>query len=133
MRTGRVVAIAAVIAAAIYATHASAQSGAQVYSSFLLSSRAPNIVAGPASTNESFGLPIGVSAPVARVCNTGPVIAYVAVGGVTVAADPNLSMPVLPGACVSLNATGSTNIAAITDPLATDTSTLLVMLGSGSP
>jgi hypothetical protein len=115
------------------AAQAHAQSGAQVYSSFFLTARAPNIVAGPVSTNEPFGLPLGVTAPVARVCNLGPVTAYVAIGGVTIAADPSLSMPVLAGKCESLNATGSTNIAAITDPLASDTPTLLVMLGSGSP
>jgi hypothetical protein len=66
------------------AGHACAQSpsgGAQVYSSFFLTARAPNIIAGPTSTNEPFGLPAGVTAPVALICNEGPVIAYVAVGG----------------------------------------------------
>lgn len=131
MSTARLAAIAGALAAVIGAAPAHAQ-GAQVYHSFLLTARAPNIVATPTSQNEFFGLPQGVTAPVALVCNAGPVVAYVAVGGVTIAADPDLSMPVLPGKCSSLNATGSTNIAAITDPLASDTPTLLIMLGSGS-
>jgi hypothetical protein len=122
----------AMMAAILSQAPAHAQ-GAQVYHSFLLTARGPNIVATPQSQNLSLGLPSDVTAPVARVCNSGPVLAYVAVGNTTVVADPALSMPVRPGECVSLNATGATNIAAITDPNAGDTPTLLVMLGSGSP
>jgi hypothetical protein len=127
---------AALLAAmvSIGASHAYGQSGgAQTYSSFLLTARAPNILVGTISTNEALGLPAGVTAPVALVCNTGPVTAYVAIGGVLVAADPSLSMPVVAGKCISMNATGSTNIAAITDATADQSPTLMVMLGQGNP
>jgi len=133
MNAARIAAIAATIAASLIGASPAHAQGAQVYNSFLLTARAPNIVANTVSQNESLGLPTGETVTVAYVCNAGAVLAYVAIGNTTVSADPNLGMPVIPGKCALLNATGATNIAAITDPTAGDTTTLLVMLGYGSP
>ena len=124
-------ALAGLLLAGLLAAPAAADGGAQVYRSFFLTQRAPDLAATTVSANVPFGLPSGVSAPVAVVCDLGPIAAYVALGGVT--ADPALSMLILPGQCATLNATGSTNLAAITAAGASDTPIIETMLGSGTP
>lgn len=73
---------------------------------------------------------LGSSAPVAWVCNTGSVAAFVNLGSVTVTAVVATSFPVLAGSCSALFATGSTHLAAITS---SSTAALLISTGSGNP
>lgn len=113
--------------ALLQASAALAQGGAQVYTSFFLTARAPDIIA----TTVSQRVALGAAVPVAVVCNFGPDNVYVALGGVTVTASSSSSFLITVGQCARLSASASTNLAAVA---AGDTgSTVQTMLGSGNP
>ncbi len=68
------------------------------------------------------------AAPVAMVFNSGTNIGYVALGNSAAVAVATTGVPVPPGSCVALNATGATHIAGIT---ASSTTTLQIVTGTG--
>jgi hypothetical protein len=98
----------------------------QVYSSWVQTGRAADIIATTTSFNEA----LGTLAPVAVVYNQGINWAYVApsttsISQVTVASG----IPIPPGSCAWIGLAGQTNIAAI----ATGDTTLQIALGYGVP
>jgi len=96
----------------------------ETYSAWTLIARAPDLSVTTVTSRVAFG----TAGPVARVCNIGGLQAYVSLGGNAVTATLSGSIMVPQGACVSLNATGATYIAALTP---SDTTTLQVELGTG--
>ncbi len=125
--------LSAIFAVAILASGAEAQPSPQsnqtlVYQSFTPIHRAPDVAA---SSSAAFAA-IGGSGPIAVVCNTGAVFAYVALslGAISPALTAANGYPVPAGLCVRLNATGADRINAIT---ATSTATIQTVVGTGSP
>lgn len=96
----------------------------QVFSAFTQQARAPDLTAGTTTSRVA----LGAAAPVARVCNTGLVTVYVALGNATVTATLVGGFPILPGSCANMNAVGAVDLAAIT---ASSTAVLQTSLGTG--
>lgn len=99
---------------------------AQVYNAFTLVGRITDLSVTTSSANTSFS---ALRAPVAMIFNTGSNWAYVALKASAATATVAAGIPVPPNSCVVVNASGMSNIAAIT---ATSTTTLQVALGTGS-
>jgi hypothetical protein len=122
-------AISAILAFAsflIFATGAPAQQGGvETYNAWQPTGQATLAV-----TTATARVALGSRAPVAWICNTGAVTAFVAPGTVTVVATVAGSQPVLVAQCIALAAAGFTHLAAITS---TSTAALLISTGLGHP
>lgn len=118
----------AVIALLFFTSSALAQ--VQVYENFFMQVRLPDIVAGPVSQNQALN---NTTATLAEVCNRGVEDAFVAFGGVSVVADPNLSEYVGAGTCVHISVSGTTNEAVITTDVFGLGTLITTMLGTGNP
>ena len=91
---------------------------------FIQTARAPDLTA----SNTTSNVALGAAASTARVCNTGLVTAYVALGGSSVTVTTANGIVISGGNCVNLSAAGFTNLAGIT---ASSTAILQTSLGSG--
>lgn len=91
---------------------------------FTQTARAPDLTA----TTSSSRVALGATAQTARVCNTGTVNAYVALGDVTVNATLTGSILVTAGNCVNLNLGTATYLAGIT---ASSSVTIQTSIGNG--
>lgn len=98
-----------------------------VYQSFTPTGRAPDLAA---TNGSSTRVALGLSAPVAYVCNTGLVTAYVKFGNSAVTASTTADTGVQAGACITLNSAFATHLAGRT---ASSSATVEVTLGTGSP
>ena len=93
---------------------------------FLQTARAPDFSA--TTTSGTSPVSMGATGNTARVCNTGAVTAYVALGGSTVSVTAANGFPIVAGSCANLNAVGSTYFVAI---VGSTTATIQISVGSG--
>lgn len=99
----------------------------QMFSAFAAKARAPDIAA--TTSTGTTAVALGNSAPVARVCNVpGGATAYVMLGDATVTVTSVNGIPIPPGTCLHLTASGATHIAGVTF---SSSATIQTMLGSG--
>lgn len=118
----RLVIVAAVLAGGVVTA---AAQGVGLYASFLPSGQV-GLIAGATTSRVA----LGSTAPVAWVCNAGPVDAFVTAGSLNVVAETATSFPVPAGNCASINVIGATHLAGIT---ASGVAALSISSGTGWP
>lgn len=97
----------------------------RTYGIFTPTGRAPNL----AATAVSARVVLGVSGPVAWVCNTETDDVFARFGSSTVVATTTADTLIRGGMCVQLDSTGATHLAGIT---ASGSTTLVTSIGNGS-
>lgn len=99
----------------------------QVFGSFYLGARAPDVAATTSSGGSATAL--GTTGAVVYICNIGSNVGYVKTGPSTITVTAANGIPIMAGSCANVYAIGATHISGITS---ISTTTLQVSVGWGS-